>query len=116
MTRATPEARFNTKYVIHENGCWGWTAAIDQDGYGRFYLAGQVRGAHQVAYMWWGKDPYDPALTVDHLCRVRHCVNPEHLEQVTIKINLDRRPEWTQVQSVPAGLEGAEALLQKRVS
>jgi HNH endonuclease len=116
MSRATPEARFRSKYRIDEAGCWEWTAAIDQDGYGRFWVDGQVRGAHQVAYMWWGKDSFDPVLAVDHLCRVRHCVNPDHLEQVTHKENLIRRPEWAPVKSMPGGLDGTEALLRKRVS
>lgn len=68
---------------------WLWTGAINKGGYGNFWLAGRYVSAHRVAYRHYvGEIP--EGLTIDHLCRVRHCVNPEHLEAVTNRTNLLR--------------------------
>lgn len=88
LTIATLE-RFSSKFVIDNNHCWLWTANKSYDGYGRFMLKGKVRFAHRVAYaaiigeVGSGKE-------LDHLCRVRHCVNPSHLEAVTHAENVRR--------------------------
>ena len=75
-------ARFNAKFSIcPDTGCWLWTASIHPEGYGRFW-DGKVAKAHRVAHeLFIG--PIPDGLGIDHLCRVRHCVNPEHLEPVT---------------------------------
>lgn len=71
--------------------CWLWTAGLNADGYGAFYLDGRRAsplrtGAHRVSWISEnGSIPED--LVIDHLCRVRHCVRPDHLELVTIKEN-----------------------------
>lgn len=69
--------------------CWLWIAAIDRKGYGAFggpRDRTQVVRAHRVAYeLVIG--PIPDGLTLDHLCRVRRCVNPEHLEPVTGREN-----------------------------
>jgi len=79
-----PIARFWQKVKKTENGCWRWTAYIDSDGYGRFYWqSGRTAGlAHQFSYAFF-KAPLDPTLTVDHVCRNRWCVNPDHLRQIS---------------------------------
>lgn len=72
-----------------EHGCWEWTASRDVDGYGSFWLDGKPRKAHRLSY----EDAVGPVpteLQLDHLCRVRHCVNPAHLEPVTQKQNAER--------------------------
>lgn len=76
-----------------ENGCWLWTAAVHKaTGYGSFWVDGRNLGAHRVAYsLLVGEIP--DGLHVDHLCRVRHCVNPEHLEPVAPAENT-RRGAW----------------------
>lgn len=62
--------------------CWLWTGSISKKGYGNFGAGGKSRLAHRVAYqLIVGHIPV--GLTLDHLCRVRNCVNPEHLEPVT---------------------------------
>ena len=73
-------------------GCWLWTAAKNQDGYGSFWLEPRMRGAHKVAYEWLvGPVPLElPYL--DHMCHDVSCVNPSHLRPVTSKQNQENRP------------------------
>jgi len=68
--------------------CWLWTAA-KTDGYGVFTRdGGKSARAHRVAYeLLMGEAPAD---ALDHVCRVRHCVNPDHLEVVTTTENNQR--------------------------
>ena len=74
-------------------GCWLWVASLDRGGYGQFRVStspfdGPVR-AHRFAYeQLVGPIPSDRE--IDHLCRVRHCVNPDHLEPVTHQANMIR--------------------------
>jgi hypothetical protein len=66
--------------------CWLWTAARIASGYGHFHVArnGQRRAlkAHRVAFELL-KGPIPDGMCLDHLCRIRECVNPDHLEVVT---------------------------------
>lgn len=71
------------------SGCWLWTAACNEYGYGCFYWSGRVRGAHRVSYSELVQD-VPSGLQLDHLCRQRGCVNPLHLEIVSIAENLHR--------------------------
>ena len=72
-----------------EPGCWLWTAALHTQGYGAFNVGGQNLGAHRLAYIdQRGQVP--DGLELDHLCRVRSCVNPWHLEAVTSEENWRR--------------------------
>lgn len=69
--------------------CWEWTGGRSLQGYGRFRFLGQVQYAHRVAYMIFvGSIPI--GLELDHICKVRHCVNPDHLEAVTHRTNILR--------------------------
>jgi len=73
-----------------DDACWLWQGAISTDGYGLFWLT-KSRKAHRVAYeLVKGEIP--AGLTLDHLCRVRNCVNPDHLEPVSNYENLMRSP------------------------
>jgi hypothetical protein len=68
-----------------DDECWVWRGATSGDGYGNFKGA----SAHRVAYECEiGPIPED--LELDHLCRVRNCVNPAHLEPVTRAENVRR--------------------------
>ena len=66
--------------------CWLWTAGRVWNGYGQFKVAGRHVYAHRFAYELL-VGPIPEGLTIDHLCRVRHCVNPAHLEPVTSREN-----------------------------
>ena len=68
---------------------WTWTGHIDQGGYGRFQLNNRWRFAHRVAYETLS-GPIPDGMDLDHLCRVRHCVNPDHLEAVSHRENVLR--------------------------
>jgi hypothetical protein len=85
----TVNERFQSKISVSPSGCHLWTGATNGDGYGRFHLDGVNRKAHQVAYEM-AKGPIPPGMMLDHLCRVRNCCNPEHLEAVTARTNVLR--------------------------
>lgn len=81
--------RFWSK-VERTESCWLWTAAVDPMGYGRFYVSpGRTGLAHRVAYELV-VGPIPSGLVLDHLCRTPACVNPAHLEPVTLAENLRR--------------------------
>lgn len=77
------------------SGCWLWTAAVNQYGYGVLGIGSQFDGsrrnvlAHRLALRLFKTDPPEH-LDVDHLCRVPSCVNPDHLEIVTHRENVMR--------------------------
>lgn len=82
--------RFMDKVEKLENGCWQWTAGKDYLGYGRFQIASYKNVvAHRVSYERF-VGPIPEGLELDHLCRNRGCVNPEHLEPVDHRTNVLR--------------------------
>lgn len=69
------------------SGCVVWRGAVQSRGYGCMNVGGgKIALAHRVAYFLAHGEISD-ALTIDHLCRNRRCVNPAHLEQVTCREN-----------------------------
>jgi hypothetical protein len=71
--------------------CWRWTGKVSRDGYGRMSVAGRYRIVHRLAHdVWIG--PIPEGLEVDHLCQVKLCINPAHLEAVTHRENMHRQP------------------------
>jgi HNH endonuclease len=71
------------------SGCWVWDGACSSAGYAQYRLPGGSMYAHRLAYEL-AKGPIPDGLDIDHLCRVRCCVNPDHLEAVTRSANLRR--------------------------
>lgn len=82
----TTADRFWSK-VNRTKTCWLWTAATHH-GYGRFSVDGVSIMAHRFSVSL--REPLIEGMEVDHLCRVRLCVNPAHLEQVTPAVNRQR--------------------------
>lgn len=81
------EDRFYAK-IKRSDKCWEWTASILANGYGQFH-APSTTLAHRFSYELH-KGPIPDGLVIDHLCRNRRCVNPEHLEAVPQRVNLLR--------------------------
>lgn len=78
------------KFSITENDCWEWTGRLSSSGYacsGQYSKHSQV--AHKVIYSLF-KGEVNNGLQLDHLCRNRKCVNPDHLEAVLPIINVQR--------------------------
>lgn len=77
-------------HVDKSGDCWIYTGQHDRYGYGKHRSAGGVwHLPHRVAYIALVGDVPD-GLVLDHLCRVRDCCNPHHLEPVTNRENLLR--------------------------
>lgn len=81
--------RFWDKVRVVPSGCWEWTAGKHAGGYGQVSWGGTSRRAHRVAYIAL-VGPIPAGLQCDHLCRVRLCCNPAHIEIVTAKENTRR--------------------------
>lgn len=75
--------------TIVSDGCWLWVGRLNDDGYGMMSLSGKQIGAHRASYILH-KGAIHDGLEIDHLCRVRNCVNPNHLEAVTHAENVKR--------------------------
>lgn len=86
------DARFLASFTRGDD-CWLWTGPLSDSGYG---LLIEKRGGSQTnhrAHRWSYEHhvgPIPDGLVIDHLCRVRHCVNPLHLEPVTSAENIRR--------------------------
>lgn len=89
MFEITPEilSRFWNK-VKKSNNCWKWTT-YTRSGYGRFKINGKLVTAHRFSYELIHVN-IPTGYELDHLCRNRKCVNPEHLKIVTRKVNVLR--------------------------
>ncbi|MFJ2961202.1 HNH endonuclease signature motif containing protein [Streptomyces collinus] len=78
-------------FTQDENGCWIWNLRRYPTGYGRFFLGAQATYTHRIMHMIF-TGPIAAGMHTDHLCRVRECCNPEHLEIVTPRENILRSP------------------------
>lgn len=89
--------RVQERYRVEDRGhttpCWIWQLSTNEWGYGKFDM--RVNGARKTvrAHRWYyeqARGSVPNGLQLDHLCRVRRCVNPDHLEPVTAAVNTER--------------------------
>ena len=74
--------RLPIRYAVNlQTGCWEWCGEINHKGYGRLWTGGKRYFAHR-AYYEVTHGPIPEGHEIDHLCRNRRCVNPDHLEAV----------------------------------
>lgn len=91
-------------FVFAEDGCWHWTGPLFSNGYGAFWSGKRNVRAHRAMYeLLIGEIP--AGLALDHFCRVRHCVNPAHLEPVTLAENNRRAARNPHATHCPKGHE-----------
>lgn len=89
---ASDKERITRNVAVDDKGCWIWQGYVHPNtGYGSIYFDGESTVAHRVAYRLF-VGPIPTGLHIDHLCRVRACANPEHLEPVTVLENVRRAP------------------------
>lgn len=79
--RGDSDKRFWAK-VAKGPGCWHWVGAPTAQGYGLIRYGGKYRTAHRVSYEI-NVAPLPDGMQIDHACRNRMCVNPDHLRVVT---------------------------------
>ncbi|MDX3637697.1 HNH endonuclease signature motif containing protein [Streptomyces europaeiscabiei] len=90
-SRQTPFEKVMGRTDKQPDGCWLYTGALMKDGYARVKDTSTDYAllTHRVVYEQL-VGPVPEGLVLDHLCRVRHCVNPQHLEPVTVLENNQR--------------------------
>ncbi len=77
------------KFQLKGKKHWLWLGHIDTDGYGTIRFNNKAYKAHNFVWLYLvGEIPKE--LQMDHKCRLRNCVNPDHLEPVTPKENINR--------------------------
>lgn len=81
-----PEARFENKIGPSAGGCHLWMGRRTLDGYGQYRAQGTIVYAHRYAYER-AYGPIPTGMQLDHICNVRFCVNPKHLQVVTPRQN-----------------------------
>ncbi len=79
------DPRIATRVRVDANGCWLWMSSINAYGYASIRYP-RTRTVHRITYEQL-VGPIPEGLEIDHLCRVRHCVNPAHMEPVTHRVN-----------------------------
>ena len=76
------KSNIERRILVTDSGCWEWTKNIDLWGYGKF----RAKMAHRLSYETF-VGPIPDGLVIDHLCSNPPCVNPDHLEPVTVAEN-----------------------------
>jgi HNH endonuclease len=78
--------KIEAKFIEKTDGCWLWKGHRLAGGYGQVSMNDKMKLAHRVVYEAF-RGPIPEGLQLDHLCRNRGCVNPDHLEPVTQRVN-----------------------------
>ena len=89
MTNKQLKNYIEERITIDKNGCWIWKNKPHKFGYSYGSINKKSWRIHRLSYIVF-KAKIPKNKVIDHLCRVRNCVNPEHLEAVSQKENLNR--------------------------
>ena len=76
-------AYYAGRVVVTDEGCWLWTGKIRSDGYACASIDGRDRLLHQVFYEWF-RGERGEGTNLHHTCERKHCLNPDHLELLTV--------------------------------
>jgi len=118
----TVRERLLARVEVQPNGCWWWTGYRMPCGYGRMMVEGRKHAlVHRVSYQLF-KGPIPDNLQIDHVCHSpkgpnacpggdtcphRRCVNPDHLEPVTRKVNTSLERSSTRLEPMRDGYRAA---------
>lgn len=94
VERLPVEVRIRRNIVVDDAGCWIWIGHVGPNGYGRMQVPRAEGGwktgsAHRTSYQTF-VGPIPAGMELDHLCKVKRCVNPQHLEPVDRRLNNER--------------------------
>ena len=101
MSRRLTEIEWEAMFwgrVKKTETCWLWQGPL-HNGYGSVRFRGRSMGIHRAAYEFL-VGPVPPPMQIDHICRVRNCVNPAHMEMVTGKVNTLRGTAFSAINAV----------------
>jgi hypothetical protein len=85
-TATEANARFDASIQVADSGCWEWIRTRNREGYGHFAYNYQTIRAHRWSYER-AYGPVPDGLVVGHKCDNKPCVNPDHLEAITVQQN-----------------------------
>lgn len=75
--------------AVRQGDCWKWSGAKTPPGYGKLWVNGRCIYAHRLSYVIF-KGTINNGREIDHLCKNKSCINPDHLEVVAHIVNLER--------------------------